>query len=158
MSIWNFVLSWVEHEKSFITLGQGQYGCLIYHGLPCLTPCLWDTVHHDWTGPLTLKASPIICSRRQFQILPLFQNSNMARYFIRFSYNIIPYFCRKLGKMSQNLSSAAVMIGALRVKRHFISSAVWMGGFLRLVKEKLINWDGSLNLSFNYWKWMQLCC
>ena len=33
----------------------------------------------------------------------------------RFSCNIIPYFCRKLGKMSQNLSSAAVVIGALRV-------------------------------------------
>ena len=32
------------------------------------------------------------------------------------SCNIIPYFCRKLGKMSQNLSSAAVMIGTLRVK------------------------------------------
>ena len=30
---------------------------------------------------------------------------------------IIPYFCRKLGKMSQNLLSAAVVIGALRVKR-----------------------------------------
>ena len=26
-----------------------------------------------------------------------------------------PYFCRKLGKMSQNLSSAAVVIGTLRV-------------------------------------------
>ena len=26
------------------------------------------------------------------------------------------FFCRKLGKMSQNLSSAAVVIGALRVK------------------------------------------
>ena len=35
---------------------------------------------------------------------------------IRFLCNIIPYFCRKLGKMSQNLSSAAVLIGALRVK------------------------------------------
>ena len=33
----------------------------------------------------------------------------------QFSCNIIPYFCRKLGKMSQNLSSAAVVIGALRV-------------------------------------------
>ena len=31
--------------------------------------------------------------------------------------NIIPYFFWKLGKMSQNLSSAAVVIGALRVKR-----------------------------------------
>ena len=28
----------------------------------------------------------------------------------------IPYFCRKLGKVLQNLSSAAVVIGALRVK------------------------------------------
>ena len=34
--------------------------------------------------------------------------------------NIIPYFIRKLGKRSQNLLSAAVMIGTLRVKsRHF---------------------------------------
>ena len=30
-------------------------------------------------------------------------------------HNIIPYFCQKLGKMLQNLSSAAVVIGALRV-------------------------------------------
>ena len=29
---------------------------------------------------------------------------------------MIPYFIRKLGKMLQNLSSAAVGIGALRVK------------------------------------------
>ena len=28
-----------------------------------------------------------------------------------------PYFFRKLGKMLQNLSSAAVVIGALRVKK-----------------------------------------
>ena len=28
----------------------------------------------------------------------------------------MPYFCLKLGKMSQNLSSAANVIGALRVK------------------------------------------
>ena len=34
----------------------------------------------------------------------------------RFSCNIIPYFCRKLGKISQNLSSAAVVIGAVRTK------------------------------------------
>ena len=33
----------------------------------------------------------------------------------RFSCNIIPYFCQKFGKMSQKLSSAAVVIGALRV-------------------------------------------
>ena len=36
----------------------------------------------------------------------------------RFSCNIIHYFCRKLGKMSQTLSSAAVVIGALRVKQY----------------------------------------
>ena len=36
---------------------------------------------------------------------------------MRISCNIIPYFSRKLGKMSQNLSSAAVVIGALRVKK-----------------------------------------
>ena len=34
------------------------------------------------------------------------------------SCNIIPYFCPKLGKISQNLLSAAVVIGALRVKLH----------------------------------------
>ena len=28
---------------------------------------------------------------------------------------LLPYFCRKLGKMSQNLPSVAVVIGALRV-------------------------------------------
>ena len=28
----------------------------------------------------------------------------------------MPYFCRKLGKMSQNLLSAAVVIGALKVR------------------------------------------
>ena len=33
----------------------------------------------------------------------------------RFSCNNIPYFCRKLGKVLQNLSSAAVVTGALRV-------------------------------------------
>ena len=31
--------------------------------------------------------------------------------------NIIPYFFRKLAKMSQYLSSAAVVIGALRVNK-----------------------------------------
>ena len=32
----------------------------------------------------------------------------------------IPYFFRKLGKMSKNLSSAAVVIGALRVNRIYV--------------------------------------
>ena len=37
--------------------------------------------------------------------------------------HVISYliFCRKLGKLSQNLSSAAVVIGALRVKTNGIS-------------------------------------
>ena len=70
---------------------------------------------------LTLKVPPIICSRLQFKVLPLFQKWQI-RYGIswessagrRISWNIIPYFCWKLEKMSQNLSSAAVVIGALR--------------------------------------------
>ena len=33
--------------------------------------------------------------------------------------HVISYFCQKLGKMSQNLSSAAVVIGALKVKPLF---------------------------------------
>ena len=33
---------------------------------------------------------------------------------------IIPYFFRKLGKMSTNLSSAAVMISALRVNNIYM--------------------------------------
>ena len=33
-----------------------------------------------------------------------------------------PYFCRKLGKTSQNLSSAAVVVGALRVKMYHSNS------------------------------------
>ena len=32
----------------------------------------------------------------------------------RFSWNIISYFFRQIGKMSQHLSSAAVLIGDLR--------------------------------------------
>ena len=31
---------------------------------------------------------------------------------------MIPYFCRKLGKVVQNLLSAAVVIGALRVNNN----------------------------------------
>ena len=34
--------------------------------------------------------------------------------------NVIPYFFQKLGKMSQNLVSAAVVIGALRVNRDLV--------------------------------------
>ena len=89
-------------------------------------PCIYlDKIKiKTWLVILTLKAPPIICSRRQFQILLLFQKKNKAWYFMRivwlsagrrFSWNIIPYFFQKLEKMLQNLSSAAVVIGALRV-------------------------------------------
>ena len=70
---------------------------------------------------LTHKAPPIICNRRQFQILLLFQKkqirddisreSSAGR---RFSRNITPYFCRILGKMLHSLSCAAVVIGTLK--------------------------------------------
>ena len=75
-------------------------------------------------GPvyLALKAPPIICSRGQFQILLLSQKyqirhdisweSSASRWF---SWNIISYFFWKSDKMLQNLSSASVVIGALRV-------------------------------------------
>ena len=69
--------------------------------------------HKNIPSILTHKAPPIICSRRQLQILPLFQKITNV------SCNIIPYSCRKLGKMSQNLSPAAVVIGALRVNTRF---------------------------------------
>ena len=39
------------------------------------------------------------------------------------SHDIIPYFFRKLGKMSENLSSAAVVVGALRVKATIVTAA-----------------------------------
>ena len=73
---------------------------------------------------LTHKAPPIICSRRQFQILLLLKNNKKGMIFYE---NRLPtddsheksfLFFRKFEKMSQNLSSAAVVIGALRVKFH----------------------------------------
>ena len=45
----------------------------------------------------------------------LADNSHEISYLIFF----IPYFFRKLGRMSQNLSSAAVVIGALRANNQF---------------------------------------
>ena len=36
------------------------------------------------------------------------------------------YFCRKMGKVSQNLSSVAVVIGALRVKFVFSEPLVFL--------------------------------
>ena len=71
---------------------------------------------------LTHKVPPIICSRRQIQKFSDISNFSvfskiteikmLADDSHEISYLI---FFRKLGKMSQNLSSAAVVIGALRV-------------------------------------------
>ena len=76
----------------------------------------------SWSPTLTHKAPSIICSKRQFQILPFFQKEQIRHDITwessagrQFSWNIIPYFFRKLRKVLQNLSSAAVVIGALRV-------------------------------------------
>ena len=86
--------------------------------LPSLLFMLWN----NWL--LTLKAPPIICSRWQFQILTPFRKKQIRHDISwelsagrRFSWNIIPYYFGKLGKMSQNLSSAAVVVCALRVNR-----------------------------------------
>ena len=72
---------------------------------------------------LTLKAPSVICSRLQFNFFFFSKIINKVCYFMRIvcwqtilvkiSYLT---FCRKLGKMSQNLSSAAGVIGALMVK------------------------------------------
>ena len=85
---------------------------------------------------LTLKATPIICSRRQLSNVAVFflqnnkygmmfhENRLLAHHFHEISYL---NFFNKLGKMSQNLSSAAVVIGALRVKtkRAAIVCYIW---------------------------------
>ena len=52
----------------------------------------------------------------------------------RFSRNIIPYVCRKLEKMSQKLSSAAVVIGPLRVNNNEIAP-----GFLGIRFSYIVN-------------------
>ena len=73
---------------------------------------------------LTHKAPPIICSRRQFQILLFylffFLTKNNACYFMRIvsddSHEISYLIFSKIGKDVEKLSSAAIMIGALRVK------------------------------------------
>ena len=71
---------------------------------------------------LTLKAPPIICSRRQLKFCSFFKNNKQGMIFhenrlLANDSHVISYLIyRKLGKMSQNLLSAAVVIGALRVK------------------------------------------
>ena len=77
---------------------------------------LYQKVNKD----LTHKAPPLISSRRQFQVCRFFKNTNMQWYFMRivcWQIAFDPYFFWKLGKILQNLSSAAVLIGALRVKQ-----------------------------------------
>ena len=68
---------------------------------------------------LTLKAPPINCSRRQFQILPPFQKLEIRHdiyknRLLADDSHEIPYLIvfPKFGKMLQNLPSAAVVIGA----------------------------------------------
>ena len=70
---------------------------------------------------LTLKAPPIICSRRQFLILPLFQKQQIRHDISwkssagrRFSWNIIPYFCQKLGNFVAKFVVCCSCDGALK--------------------------------------------
>ena len=51
----------------------------------------------------------------------------------RFSLNIIPYFFRKLGKMMQNLSSAAALIDSLRFNHTVVNLICY-----RLMSTKII--------------------
>ena len=101
--------------------------CLSFHSSVC----------HD---QLTHKGPTIISSRLQFKILMTI--SNFAAFSqkkgIIFhenglladdSHEISDFiFFRKLGKMAQNLSSAAVSVGALRVK--FLFLFTWQGIFV----------------------------
>ena len=63
-----------------------------------------------------------------------------------FSCNIMPYFCLKLGKMLQNLSSAAVLIGALSVNSQWlwvlISSCTYLqcGIWVWYMEAILVRW------------------
>ena len=53
-----------------------------------------------------------------------------------FHENRLLVFCQKLGKMSQNLSSAAVVIGALRVNRVFqLYRCIFQYTFTHLVSQ-----------------------
>ena len=54
-------------------------------------------------------------------------------------------FCRKLGKMSRNLSSAAVVIGALRVKRLLHSLSLSRVLKVLLMKDQILSYAWKLN-------------
>ena len=80
-----------------------------------LNMCFWCFTH---------KAPPIICSRRQFQILPLFKNNNQARYFMRIVCQqtiLMKYHTLFFSKIGEDVA-AAVVIGTLRVKRTVLVS------------------------------------
>ena len=72
------------------------------------------------TMNIHFKSALIFCSRRQFKILPFFKNTELGMIFhenrlLADDSNEISYLIfSKIGKMSQNLSSAVVVIGALR--------------------------------------------
>ena len=127
-----------------------------FHGV--IRVCIPDHLLSLLLFLLTRKAPPTMCNRRQFQILPLFSKltnkddisweSSAGR---RFSWNIIPYFFRKFGKMLQNLTSAAVMIGVLRVNNVeilvlFQAFTVHLHTFL--IWQKIMEWRHIKVLSY----------
>ena len=59
-------------------------------------------------------------------------------------------FFQKLGKMSQNLSSAAVVIGALRVKnlRSYTTACCLSTIYFKVQQPKMINFKNLLNKNF----------
>ena len=80
-----------------------------------LNMCFWCFTH---------KAPPMICSRRQFQILLLFKNNNQAWYFMRIVCQqtiLMKYHTLFFSKSGEDVA-AAVVIGTLRVKRTVLVS------------------------------------
>ena len=65
----------------------------------------------------------------------------------RFSWNIIPYFFQKLGKMTQNMSSAAAVIGALSINP-ILNSVRFVSSLLRWSRARLrVLTVGNMSLS-----------
>ena len=95
---------------------------LISAALPSINFALLIIEVRDPQNLKTHKAPPKICSKQQFQILPFFSNlTKQAWYFMRIvcwqtilmKYHTL--FFSKNRKYVANLSSAAVVIGVLRV-------------------------------------------
>ena len=59
-------------------------------------------------------------------------------------------FFRKLGKMSQNSLSAAVMIGTLRVKHIYIKWDQLSGAAIKLVHPAFSNSNGTLFIKWTF--------